>query len=802
MDGPARRVVSYDFNGDGLADFGQRIPNSPGWRICLSTGDGEFAGQDSSGKLRRRTAGEDCPTWGGPTFETFKSFAGDFNGDGRTDLAGYVRAGATAGVGVWNVCLSTGSGFNCAERLGPPQPADGSSCGVDCFEGFSADFDGNGKSDIVVNAKWANGVQGEGYLYYGLAQGTMPDLMTTVATGLQAQTRIEYAPLTKAGVLYQKIRANDENFPAPGQDEISIQSPMYVVEATRATAGQASTRWFETRYGYSQLIANKWGRGLYGFRGRTIIENILVDANGGNADDSQAHATGIVSSHTWPHIGRAALVVKQARKPNSAQFATVSTSRMEYAARCRSTVTSQYVSCPSAVPAVGFIWESLQTVSVQNPRHKRDATGAFIALLPLERATDLDGSSLLPTTYVFTGVSPTGNASNSDPQIPTTAPSLATLNQFVDSFGNPRRVETHVQHPTTDERWLQTAENSYYDNGGDTARWLLGKLSSATTTSNVSGGNTQSGTITRKSQFTYHGIATASCTGAVAGQLCTETIEPDFETGGDRSLFQRSSYQYDAFGNRTRSTVNFFDDAAGSGGLRTRESTMEYSLGRYPASTKRIFRSEGGNADSSRDLADVTAYGDARCRMPTKVTDANLNYATMSYDGFCRKVAEAAYTSDNKLVKWSTFSLDTVAEPTTNGRDATKESYRLVTTSSDGAQSIAYYDNLQRAVRSKAKTFGNGFTEAKTTFDALGRQRSVTKRVATTTAGNPTVVSSDETTTQYEYDALNRVTLETLPDATTVSTTYNGLSTTVHSHEPEWRRYALIDEDGEREGHG
>ena len=57
------------------------------------------------------------------------------------------------------------------------------------------------------------------------------------------------------------------------------------------------------------------------------------------------------------------------------------------------------------------------------------------------------------------------------------------------------------------------------------------------------------------------------------------------------------------------------------------------------------------------------------------------------YDGFCRKVAEAAYTSDNKLAKWTTYALDKTLNTTdANGIVPNAESYRLVSTSSDGAQ--------------------------------------------------------------------------------------------------------------------
>ena len=70
--------------------------------------------------------------------------------------------------------------------------------------------------------------------------------------------------------------------------------------------------------------------------------------------------------------------------------------------------------------------------------------------------------------------------------------------------------------------WSQSVVNEYYkaaQGGGDTTRWLLGKLQRATTTSTVAGYTTNGSTsIVRRSSFTYQSYG-GSCTGAVYGQL-------------------------------------------------------------------------------------------------------------------------------------------------------------------------------------------------------------------------------------------------------------------------------------------
>lgn len=88
------------------------------WHVVLSTGSA-FAG----------------PLWDGPPSDIAQTITGDFNGDGLTDLGTYI-----AGTGLWNVCLSTGSNFSCRSWQGH---AGGH------VDNLVADFDGDGRSDIA-----------------------------------------------------------------------------------------------------------------------------------------------------------------------------------------------------------------------------------------------------------------------------------------------------------------------------------------------------------------------------------------------------------------------------------------------------------------------------------------------------------------------------------------------------------------------------------------------------------------------------------------------------------------------------
>lgn len=70
---------------------------------------------------------------------TGQCFTGDFNGDGKTDVACY-----TSSAGVWNVALSTGSGWQLESWSGGPGPA--LPVTDQCVTG---DFNGDGKTDLA-----------------------------------------------------------------------------------------------------------------------------------------------------------------------------------------------------------------------------------------------------------------------------------------------------------------------------------------------------------------------------------------------------------------------------------------------------------------------------------------------------------------------------------------------------------------------------------------------------------------------------------------------------------------------------
>ncbi|OHD68136.1 MAG: hypothetical protein A2W19_01960 [Spirochaetes bacterium RBG_16_49_21] len=133
-------VVKYfegDFNGDGIADMVYFNPQTGDWRAAEGFKRGDnfeylfktygnmFRGYDSDSKI-----------------QFFKgNVTGDYNGDGRSDIAFYL----TKTREFW-VAESTGRGFE-FRKYGEMLPVD-----IDIFkcEWFPGDFDGNGLSDSIL----------------------------------------------------------------------------------------------------------------------------------------------------------------------------------------------------------------------------------------------------------------------------------------------------------------------------------------------------------------------------------------------------------------------------------------------------------------------------------------------------------------------------------------------------------------------------------------------------------------------------------------------------------------------------
>ena len=135
------RVVAGDYNGDGrddaaiLYDYG---PTTATWHVWLSDGD-SFEYQSNLGWWT--SAGY------APAKATGRVVAGDYNGDGRDDVAILYDYGPTSAT--WHVWLSDGDSFEYQSNLGwwtSTQYAPASATG----RVVAGDFDNDGRDDIAV----------------------------------------------------------------------------------------------------------------------------------------------------------------------------------------------------------------------------------------------------------------------------------------------------------------------------------------------------------------------------------------------------------------------------------------------------------------------------------------------------------------------------------------------------------------------------------------------------------------------------------------------------------------------------
>jgi hypothetical protein len=146
VDWPSAKAITGDFNGDGKTDIAVTAYGLGGIGSYLSNGDGTFHAVYSS------QTGSDWVDWPGA-----KAITGDFNGDGKTDIV--VTANGLGGFGSY---LSNGDGTFHAVYS--------SQTGSDWVDwpgakAITGDFNGDGKTDIVVTA---NGLGGFGsYLSNG-----------------------------------------------------------------------------------------------------------------------------------------------------------------------------------------------------------------------------------------------------------------------------------------------------------------------------------------------------------------------------------------------------------------------------------------------------------------------------------------------------------------------------------------------------------------------------------------------------------------------------------------------------------
>lgn len=239
--GDASQFLTDDFNGDGLLDL-CALHCCSGW-VGLSKGDGTF-------DYTTGIEGLGISTQSDAYTEADKAFAGDFNGDGKTDVC-------ALGCANW-VGLSNGdghftftSGTNFLEKgfhLYLGKDPYGSLANRFC----SGDFNGDGMTDFC----------GFGSRTWIGLSGNEATRLTKVTQGYQSAsqhgvvTEIEYLPLTDTNVY---VKGSGARYPI-----CDFVSPLGVVSEMRKDNGQEGT--YKTQYAYRSARTHMRGRGFLGFQ--------------------------------------------------------------------------------------------------------------------------------------------------------------------------------------------------------------------------------------------------------------------------------------------------------------------------------------------------------------------------------------------------------------------------------------------------------------------------------------------------------------------------------------------------------
>ena len=325
---PSAKPVIGDFNGDGMDDIAVGAQDLGGIATYFSNGDGTFDPVYST------QTGSDWASWPNANL-----FGGDFNGDGKTDIAVYsttlggISTYTSKGDGAYIPCYSSQTGqdwiswpsvkpivgdFNSDGKSDIAVGAYGLggigqylSQGDGTFQAtyfdqtgsdwvswpsarlFSVDFNGDGISDIAVTAENLTGIS----TYKN--EGLFPDLVTSIANGVGAVTEITHESLSAGEQLYAK----GDDVLACTYPCVDIQGPIYVVSEVRSANGVGGE--FVSSYRYGKARSDLLGRGFLGFARMTV------------RDEQSGIEQATTYRQDWPYLG---LVLRRVKTLDTAEL--------------------------------------------------------------------------------------------------------------------------------------------------------------------------------------------------------------------------------------------------------------------------------------------------------------------------------------------------------------------------------------------------------------------------------------------------------------------------------------------------
>ena len=349
-----------------------------------------------------------------------------------------------------------------------------------------------------------------------------------------------------------------------------------------------------------------------------------------------------------------------------------------------------------------------------------------------------------------------------------------TTDTEVDTWGNPTRITTTTEDHANTLTFTQATTNTY-DGATDPQRF--GRLIKSTVTRqrDLNGDkdfDDDDESQARTAAFSYY----------PAGSTWEHLLKSETRHPRNYALAHKTTYHYDAFGNRIRATVT----AVGGGDGRTKETRCDKDTVRYDSAGRYPVMERDCEGRPRRAMSSHNGWG-----QPTTVKQ------------FIDTDNDAVETNNPARATTHTYTAGGWLAVSRESTGAHSGQYRAKCTSSDtycptgaayyigarqagGAEQWDYRDKLDRVIRTRRAGFEEDtWILTDTEYDALGR---VARQ------SEPYYADNTAYWTTYTYDLLGRVIKTTLPDYETdsndavirnsvITTAHTGLTTTTTNGE-------------------